>query len=173
MLAVSGALDPTPGGPHPFKPEWEWRYTQHNPFVDDFPTNRRSVYLMQQRIRMQPYLGTFNGADTNACTGQRGADTPPQQALFMLNSDFAHKQAALLADRLAREAGEGVEDRLTRAFALAFARPPTREEINEAKEFLTAIDAPLSTAGVENREKAAWASYLRSLMGGNEFVFVD
>src|SRR5678815_3797446 len=93
------------GGPHPFKPEWEWRYTQHSPFVDDFPTDRRSVYIMQQRIRMQPYLGTFNGADANACTGQRGSDTPPQQALFMLNSEFVHRQAKVLAERLAREGG--------------------------------------------------------------------
>ena len=26
---------------------------------------------MQQRIRMQPYLGTFDGADTNGVTGLR------------------------------------------------------------------------------------------------------
>ncbi|MBI3463479.1 MAG: DUF1549 domain-containing protein, partial [Planctomycetes bacterium] len=43
ILAVSGALDRSPGGPHPFIPELEWRYTQHKPFVDDFPSNRRSV----------------------------------------------------------------------------------------------------------------------------------
>jgi hypothetical protein len=172
ILFVSGALDPTPGGPHPFKPEWEWRYTQHNPFVDDFPTDRRSVYLMQQRIRMQPYLGTFNGADTNACTGQRGSDTPPQQALFMLNSDFAHRQANTFADRIAREGGTP-EARLTRAFLLAFARPPTGDELREAREFLGKLDAPLKSAGVAEREKAAWASYLRVVLGSSEFVFVD
>jgi hypothetical protein len=128
MLAVGGALDRSPGGPHPFKPEVGWRYTQHNPFVDDFPTDRRSVYLMQQRIRLQPFLGTFDGADTNGVTGQRRTDTPPQQALFMLNSEFAHKQAATLADRLAREAGGSgeaggsIEDRVRRAFALALGR---------------------------------------------------
>jgi hypothetical protein len=172
MLFVSGALDRSPGGPHPFKPEWEWRYTQHNPFVDDFPTDRRSVYLMQQRIRMQPYLGTFNGADTNACTGQRGSDTPPQQALFVLNSEFAHRQAKLLADRLEREGG-APEARVKRAFLLSFGRAPTDEEAREAIEFIAGVDSPLKAAGVGDREKAAWASYLRVVMGSSEFLFVD
>ena len=172
MLAVSGALDRSPGGPHPFKPEWEWRYTQHNPFVDDFPTDRRSVYLMQQRIRMQPYLGTFNGADTNACTGQRGSDTAPQQALFMLNSEFAHQQAKRLAERVAREAG-GTKERLTKPFLLALGRPPTDEEVREAEEYLKTVEGPLESAGVGEHEMAAWASYLRVLLSSSEFVFVD
>jgi hypothetical protein len=172
MLFVSGALDRTPGGPHPFKPEWEWRYTQHNPFVDDFPTDRRSVYLMQQRIRSQPYLGTFNGADTNACTGQRGSDTPPQQALFMLNSEFAHKQAKLLAERVMKEGGS-TEQRLNKAYVMAFGRPPRGDEVEEAKEYLSGVESPLKAANVGEREKAAWASYLRVVMSSSEFVFVD
>jgi hypothetical protein len=172
MLFVGGNLDRAPGGPHPFKPEWEWRYTQHNPFVDDFPTDKRSVYLMQQRIRMQPYLGTFNGADTNACTGQRGSDTPPQQALFMLNSEFAHKQAKALAERLSREALTP-EARVAQAFLLVLGRPPTVDERREAKEYVSGVEGPLEQAGVAEREKSAWASYLRVLLSSSEFVFVD
>jgi hypothetical protein len=172
MLVVAGALDRSPGGPHPFKPEWEWRYTQHNPFVDDFPTDKRSVYMMQQRIRMQPYLGTFNGADTNACTGQRNSDTPPQQALFVLNSEFAHKQAKRLAERVAKEGGPP-QDRVKKAFLLALGRAPTDEEIREAVEYVAGVDAPLKAASVSDRETAAWASYLRVVLGSSEFMFVD
>jgi hypothetical protein len=172
MLAVSGALDPTPGGPHPFKPEWDRRYTQHNPFVDDFPTDRRSIYLMQQRIRSQPYLGTFNGADANACTGQRGSDTAPQQALFVLNSDFAHRQAKVLAARLARGTSP-TDQRIAKGFLLALGRPPTDDEAKEAAEYLNAVAEPLRAAGIGNREEGAWASYLRVLLGSSEFIFVD
>jgi hypothetical protein len=172
MLLISGALDRSVGGPHPFKPEWEWRYTQHNPFVDDFPTDRRSVYMMQQRIRLQPYLATFNGADTNTCTGQRGSDTAPQQALFVLNSDFAHKQARLLADRLGREC-KTAEDRVKQAFLVALGRPATDDEISEAIQYVASVEAPLKDASVGDREQAAWASYLRILLGSNEFVFAE
>ena len=44
MLAVSGALDRSPGGPHPFPPECEWSFTQHKPFVDVYePTAAAST----------------------------------------------------------------------------------------------------------------------------------
>ena len=42
MLAVSGDLDPTPGGPHPFPPSTTWGFTQHNPFVAVYDHNRRA-----------------------------------------------------------------------------------------------------------------------------------
>jgi hypothetical protein len=172
MLVASGTLDRTPGGPHPFKPEWEWRYSQHNPFVGDFPTDRRSIYLMQQRIRMQPYLGTFDGADTNAVTGLRRTDTPPQQALFMMNSEFAHKRAGLLADRVTREAGADGAARIARAYEVALGRPARPEEVGEGMAFVAEISGSLKRAGVGD-ERAAWASYLRVVLSGNEFMFVD
>jgi len=58
LLADSGNLDPAPGGEHPFTPEMTWKYTQHQPFIGvekDFANNKRSVYLMQQRIKRQPF----------------------------------------------------------------------------------------------------------------------
>ena len=173
MLAVSGALDRSPGGPHPFKPETTWRYTQHNPFIDDFPTDRRSVYLMQQRIRQQPYLGIFDGADSNAVTGMRRSDTTPQQALFMLNSEFAHKQAGLLADRLSHEGITTPAERVRRAFVLALGHPPASAELTEATAFVAQVEAPLKSAGVKDSERSAWVSYLRVLFSSNEFMFVE
>jgi hypothetical protein len=170
MLAVSGGLDRTMGGPHPFRPETEWRYTQHNPFVDDFKTDRRSVYLMQQRIRQQPYLGTFDGADTNAATGLRGVGTPPQQALFMLNGEFAHRQAGLFADRVMREAKEP-RGRVQRAYALALGRAASSEEVAEAVEFVERFRRSLGE--VKDAERQAWASFLRVMLSSNEFFFVE
>ena len=57
LLAISGELDTTPGGAHPFPARASYTFTQHRPFVGDiekFDTNRRSVYLLQQRIRRHP-----------------------------------------------------------------------------------------------------------------------
>ena len=174
MLAVGGGLDRSRGGPHPFPPEVQWRYTQHKPFVDDYPSRRRGVYLMQQRIRQQPFLATFDGADTNASTDLRKPGTTPQQALFVLNDEFVHEQAGRLADRLAAEA-DGPAARIARAYLLAFGRPPTEAEVREGLEYLDRIDGPLRAAGIADagRPRAAWASYLRVVLGSNEFVFVD
>ncbi|MEX2558754.1 MAG: PSD1 and planctomycete cytochrome C domain-containing protein, partial [Pirellulales bacterium] len=174
MLAISGALDRSPGGAHPFKPEWDWRYSQHQPFVDDFATNRRTVYLMQQRIRQQPFLAVFDGADTNAATGVRQVSTTPQQALFLLNSEFAHELAGLLADGVAREAQQP-RARLDRAFRLALGRPATGVETDEGLEYIDRIGPLLGSAGIADgdRSRAAWASYLRVLLSGNEFMFIE
>ncbi len=174
MLAVSGGLDRTPGGPHPFPPEAEWRFTQHKPFYAVYDTDRRSVYLMQQRLKRHPYLEAFDGADPNATTAQRGVSTTPVQALFLMNNPFVHAQAARFADRVVAADG-GTGERIDLAYRLAFARPPLREEFEAGQDYLRRCEEKLAEASIptEQRAKAAWASYLRVLYSSNEFVFVD
>ena len=55
--------------PVPAEPKWD--FTQHKPFKAVYDTNRRSVYLMTQRIQRHPFLALFDGADTNASTADR------------------------------------------------------------------------------------------------------
>ena len=174
MLVVSGTLDRSQGGPHPFKPEWEWRYTQHNPFVDEFETRRRSIYLMQQRIRQQPYLAVFDGADTNASTEMRRASTTPQQALFGMNNELVHEQADHLARRLIAETASA-QERVAQAIWLTLGRAPHNDEIQEAIAYVEALQEPLEEAGItaDARARQAWGSYLRVLFNSNEFVMVD
>ena len=62
--------------------------------------NKRSVYLMTQRLKRHPFLALFDGADPNATTAQRLATTVPTQALFFLNDPFVHAKAEQWADRL-------------------------------------------------------------------------
>ncbi len=174
MLIVSGALDRTMGGPQPFPPENEWHYTQHKPFVAVYPTNRRSVYLMQQRIKKQPFLELFDGADTNVTVGQRPVSTTPLQALFMMNDPFAHEQADKFAVRIALAFADESK-RIDFAFQLAFGRPATKEEIRLGKAFLKQCREDLKQTDIpgEQQVRAALASFCRVLFSGNEFMFVD
>jgi hypothetical protein len=174
MLLVSGALDRSPAGSHPFKAEWEWRYSQHNPFVDDFNTARRSIYLLHQRIRMQPILGLFDCADPNAATGQRSLSTTALQALFMMNDAFIHQQADRLADRLLASPGTTGE-RIDLAFRLAFGRPATMDERGDGAKYLAEAEHRFAAARVpeENLPRAVWASYGRVIFSSNEFIYLD
>ena len=63
LLLLGGNLDLTPAGPHPFPKPGEWKFTQHNPFKAVYDSQRRSVFLMTQRIQRHPYLAVFDGAD--------------------------------------------------------------------------------------------------------------
>ncbi len=155
LLALSGKLDPAPGGEEPFPPEMQWKYTQHTPFSgaeDKFATSKRSVYLMQQRIRRQPFLDLFDGADTNSETGVRPVTTTALQALYTMNDPFFHAQAEALAAR--------VNGNLTYAYKLAYGRAPSSDEVKDVRQFLAA-------------SQQSWAALMRVLLSSSEFLTLD
>src|SRR4029077_9668911 len=100
LLLVSGDLDESPPAEHPFPPQHTWRWTQHAPFIAVYETRKRSVYLMQQRLRKNPYLALFDGADPSSSTGVRLPSTTPLQALFAMNDPLAHAASAKFAARV-------------------------------------------------------------------------
>src|SRR4029077_14096010 len=122
-----GNLDRSRGGPHPFPDQRSWDFTQHKPFKAVYDTDRRSVYLMTQRIQRHPFLALFDGADTNASTATRVTSTTPLQALYLMNDPFVHAQARKLTERLMAECADD-SGRIERAYALLFGRPPTGKE---------------------------------------------
>jgi hypothetical protein len=165
LLAVSGNLDLAPGGEQPFPSETSWHFTQHKPFMgadDQFATNKRSVYLMQQRIRKQPFLELFDGADPNAETGTRPLTTTALQALYAMNDPFFHAQAAALAARV-KTAGQSESGRLRYAFRLLYGRAPALDEIQDMHKFL-AETGP---------EEQSWPALMRVLLATNEFLTLD
>jgi hypothetical protein len=173
ILAVSGGLDRSPGGPHPFPPQKDWLFTQHKPFQAVYPTPRRSIYLMTQRTRRHPYLALFDGPDPNSSTDRRNVTTVPTQALFFLNNSFVHEQALRFADRLLAEAGTD-RDRAERAHRLALGRPATPEESAAAEAAIPELLAlQPAEAAADQRLRAAWAGYARILFASNEFVYID
>ncbi len=68
------------------------------------------------------------------------------------------RQARYFAERLEREAGSDVSAQVTRAFALAFGRPPSAQEVRIATGFV---------------EEQGLFALCRSLFNSNEFVYVD
>lgn len=173
MLAVSGALDRSLGGPHPFPEPTTWDFTQHKPFKAVYETNRRSVYLMTQRMQRHPFLALFDGPDTNASTDRRVTSTTPLQALYLMNDPFVHAQARQMAQRLlAENMDEG--RRIERAYLLLFSRPPTPEEQSAAIDYLRKAGEKLQTTGaVADQQVRIWESLVRALFLSNEFVYVN
>jgi cytochrome c553 len=174
MLAVSGNLDRTMGGEHPFPPVSKWGFTIHNPFYAVYETNRRSVYLMVQRQKKHPFLSLFDGADPNVSTDERVTTVTPAQALYLMNDPFVHEQSAGLARRLLAEAKDDA-GRVRRAHELATGREPAREDVGRALEFVKQYGEKLAALGKppEEGEPSAWAAYARVLLTSNTFLFVE
>src|SRR5204863_6628528 len=118
MLFVSGELDERTVGGHPFPPAKAWGFTQHAPFVAVYESKQRSVYLMQQRLRKNPYLALFDGADPSSSTAARLPSTTPLQALFLMNDPLVHEQASKFAARIMAVASTDA-DRVTASFQIA------------------------------------------------------
>ncbi len=174
LLFLGRNLDVSQGGPHPFPPSTDWGFTQHNPFKAVYETNRRSVYLMTQRIQRHPYLAIFDGPDPSASTPMRLTSTTPLQSLYLLNDPFVHQQAERIAARLLEERSDDAS-RIERAYRLLLARAPQDEERAAASAFLQATRTRLQQARTppEQIELLAWQSYVRAMFLLNEFVYID
>jgi hypothetical protein len=174
ILYISGDLDESEAGPHPFPAAHTWGWTQHNPFYAIYPSRHRSVYLMQQRLRKNPYLALFDGADPNSSTGMRLPSTTPLQALFLMNDPLTNNQASKFAARVIAATSTD-SARIDLAYRIAYSRLPAADELQDCslflqryREKLTALRTPADQA-----EPQLWAAFARALLSGNEFVFVD
>jgi hypothetical protein len=179
MLSVSGQLDLEPGNAHPFPKQKDWKFTQHNPFKALYETNKRSVYVMTQRISRHPYLSVFDGADPSTSTPARNVSTTPLQALYLLNDNTVHELGEKLAERLLGQ-DESDETRIRNAFLLCFSRAVRDDELLDCKVFLersqraySVHDKSSSHNMTSDSKRLAWSAFSRSLFRLNEFVYVD
>jgi hypothetical protein len=163
VLGFSGQLDPAMGAGHAFPPEYEWKFGQHTPYLGDLSSRHRSVYVMRQRLRKDPFLAVFDAADPNVATGRRSESTTPLQALWLMNNRELHELCRRFADRLLAEETEDAR-RLQTAYLWILGREPAADELE------TALGYCQQYAG---DRRGAWASYLRVLLSSNEFLYVD
>ncbi|HLW77911.1 MAG TPA: DUF1553 domain-containing protein, partial [Bryobacteraceae bacterium] len=174
MLDVAGDLDTSMGGRQPFPPEINFHYTQHQQFFATYETKRRSVYVMRQRLKDDPFLGTFDAADPNTSTPMRTPQETSVQALAMINSDFVAGQADLLAVRtgMAFSADAG---RVQYAYELVYGREPSPAEMAECANYLYRARAAFkdSKLPADQQARAALASLMHVLLASDEFIFVE
>ena len=163
ILAFSGDLDRTRGGRHPFPHRQTYFYRQHEPFSEFFPTNRRSVFIMQPRIQKHPYLDLFDGPDGNLPMSERKSTTTTLQALYLMNSAFMHRQSQAMAERWTAST-DGVAAFLEKATSTVFGRPPRPGELQEAQSYFS--------AGTGSRDEVR-AGFVRAMLASNEFLFVE
>jgi hypothetical protein len=161
VLFVSGELDLKLGGPgyRDFKISSAGNnetYTVFDAIGPEF--NRRSLYRTWVRAGTSPLLDALDCPDPSVPTPRRSATSTPLQALSLLNDALIEHYATRFANRLRREAGDDSTSQVRRAYMLAFARPPTPDEIGIGQRFIA--DHGLAQFGVV-------------LFNASEFLFVD
>ncbi len=141
MLAVSGSLDET----------------MYGPGTRDENSRRRSIYFNIKRSLLIGSMVAFDLPEPLVSQGSRPTTTVAPQALILMNSPQARSWAAGLAKRIAT-AGD-VKQRITRAYALCFNRPPKADELAQGSDFL--------------QQGGDLTDYCQVLLGLNEFVYVN
>jgi len=172
VLTVSGELDLTPAREHPFPSPLTWGYTQHGPFSAIYSHNKRSIYLMTQRLKRHPFLALFDGADPNATTADRLITTVPTQSLYFLNDPFIHSAAEKWAQRLRSSLADDHQC-IAQAYRQAYGRAPSESEGADASRFLSTYRDELKAQKIELIDTRCLAAFLRTLIGSNEFLHVE
>jgi hypothetical protein len=161
VLAVSGKLDTTAGGPgfraFGFKDDHSphYKYEEYDP--DDPLSHRRSIYRFIVRSVPDPFMNTLDCADSSAVVAKRNETLTPLQALTLLNNKFMVRMAEHFAKRV-EGMGNNPTEQLTSAWRLAFARDPANDELTPLVNFA---------------EKHGLPSACRLIFNTNEFVFID
>ncbi len=181
LLALSGRLDPTLGGP-----------TQ--PVAAAEAGLRRTIYYHHARDERLLFLTMFDAASAEECY-RRHETIVPQQALALSNSKLVFDTADELARALSGKAGDvSSADFVGAAFEVILGRMPTEAEQAAARdglERLTAVESGTITvaggqvgnlphgpataagnaAGTTARDRAR-AAFIHVLLNHNDFVTI-
>ncbi|MEW4564437.1 DUF1553 domain-containing protein [Bremerella sp. JC770] len=175
ILAISGDLDLSRGGPFPF-PHWKSRsFSLNNPFKAEYESDRRSVYLMTQRLFKQPFFTLFDGPDRNQSTEKRTTSALPTQVLFLLNSPFIQKQADSFAKRIVDQCATE-QEAVAFAYQSVYARAATPKEIAIVSQQVQSLAQQVraqTDGSPEEARRSAWKAVAKTLFASNEFLHVE
>jgi hypothetical protein len=165
MLAVSGTLDRTIGGPAVptylrESMQGRGRPARSGPLDGD---NRRSIYLAVNRNFLDPFLMAFDMPIPATTDGDRGVSNVPAQGLILLNDPLTLEMASRFGAR-----GEAVSvseessthDGVVAMIELAYGRPAHDDEV-------VALAQAIEANG------ASWTDVAHAILASKEFLFLN
>jgi mono/diheme cytochrome c family protein len=192
-LAVSGLLVRKIGGPSvkPYQPAGYWEHLnfprrtyQHDHGPDQY---RRGLYTYWQRTFLHPSLKAFDAPSREECTVERPRSSTPLQALVLLNDPTYVEAARVLAERIIREGGRSVPERLDWAYRQVLSRGVRPAEVGvleglyrkhrdeyvrdaQAADKLIHVGERPVPKDLDRVELAAWTSVARVLLNLHETI---
>lgn len=194
-LAVSGLLSPKIGGRSvkPYQPEgyWDNANTFAGPLVYDTDEGedqyRRGLYTYWKRSFLHPSMMAFDAPSREECTAERVVSNTPLQALALLNDPSYVEAARKLAERIWRDGGDRVSDRIDWAYREVLSRAPESQEMillaelysahraqyledQDAAAALLSVGYAATAEDIPLYELAAWTSVARALLNLHETI---
>jgi hypothetical protein len=136
-LSVSGLLDLRVGGKsvYPYQRAGLWREKLLTGYgMGAYPTSkgadqyRRGLYAYLRRSVPYPTFASFDTPSREYCSAYRQRTNTPLQALLLLNDPVFVEAARVFGERIMKEGGKGIEERIDFGFRLCTARPPSKRQ---------------------------------------------
>ena len=126
----SGLLVEKLGGAsvRPYQPPGVWDVAMGHPKYDQGhgeDLHRRSLYTFWKRSVPPPAMLAFDSPDRNYCVARRQSTSTPLQALALLNDVQITEAARFLSQRMIKEGGDSIDQRVAWMFRLVTDREPT------------------------------------------------
>ncbi len=165
LLAISGRLDRTVGGPGVLPHLTEFTIGRGRPGgngpVDG--NGRRSIYLQVRRNFINPFFSAFDYPTPFTTIGRRTVSNVPAQALVLLNNPFVLGETSRWAKNLLKIPADS---RIDLMYQSAYARNVTPEEKILARQFIEEQTRSQS-------ELQAWTELAHALVNAKEFIFLE
>jgi len=189
LLAASGLLSLKQFGPpiRPYQPNGIWAKVGGESYKYEVSAgaeqHRRGIYVVLKRGAPYPSFVNFDASARLSCTVQRSRTNTPLQALTLLNDPVYVQAAEALATRVVKdEDNRSAADKVSLAFQLCTARPPSEHErnvlldlfetqlsINRAREHSPeSVKPAILSAKIDSAEFAAWCSVASSVINLHE-----
>jgi hypothetical protein len=194
-LCIAGLLSERIGGPsvRPYQPDGIWdelsNYGNLHNYKHDQGENlyRRSLYTIWKRTTPPPDVSLFDMPSREYCVVRRSRTNTPLQALTLLNDLTFVEAARVLAERMMRDGGTTVDERIAYGFRRATARPPNtveakvlhdgfdrrlahfRSAADEARKLIAVGDGK-SDAALDPSELAAYATTASIILNLDETI---
>jgi hypothetical protein len=175
ILAVSGELDKTRGGP----PIEITSPPDGLSVAKSAPTstsgNRRSIYLFARRVYPLKFLEIFDSPIMPVNCTQRTTSATVLQSLVILNSDFVIEQSGRLADKILKQVGEQPDSAVRLAYQQILSRSPNDEQTARSLRFLDeqSTDYIHAKNSHSKARRDAIADLCQMLIASNEFLYVE
>ena len=195
-LAAAGLLVGRLGGRsvYPYQPKGLWLELNNRPgYSKEYPRGsnddlyRRSMYTFWKRTVPSPMLKTFDAPEREFCTVRRSRTNTPLQALLLLNGPQFVEAARHLGQRMMKQGGNTIDDRIVYGFRLVTARTPNPDElsllrdayaielkrcVNNQEETLKVLQVGESSFDpqLNKTQLAAFSSVARLIMNLNEAI---
>ncbi|MDQ1472002.1 MAG: hypothetical protein QOJ99_3482 [Bryobacterales bacterium] len=130
-------------------------------------SKRRTVYVAINRNAVATPMVLYDFVDSTTSAGDRPETIIAPQALYLINNPFVANNAKAFAERLLSDKTLSDEQRIAKAYQMAWQREATTAEMGSALNYIRQYPAAAKA------DFTGWQSFCRILMSANQFHFID